>query len=250
MSYEKTYKNNYLTNVIARIDFVNPVPGIQDEIPNSIIKEIIRIFPITEPKRKFLEQVTVLKEDVKREKTEFTEWHFFGKEREKVLTIIPNSVFVDYSVYKSYSTFKNEFLQVINKYFEYYPDVIVNRLGLRYINNLVIDNGDPLDWNDYLNSKMLSLFSFYQKSKLLSRVFHNIEYNFGDFNLRYQFGMHNPDYPATIRKKSYILDLDAYYHSEQSITEISNNLDKFHEIIQELFELSITNNLRSILDEQ
>ena len=97
---------------------------------------------------------------------------------------------------------------------------------------------------------LLCSFRFYKGAGIVSRVFHNVEYSFDDFNLRYQFGMHNPDYPAPIKKKSFILDLDAYYQGIQDKDEIQKNLDKYHDKIQEVFELSITDKLRTILNEK
>jgi len=62
--------------------------------------------------------------------------------------------------------------------------------------------------------------------------------------------MPNPDFPAPIKQKIFTLDLDASYQSLQEQVEISTNLDKFHDKIQSLFEMSITANLREILNAQ
>ncbi len=62
--------------------------------------------------------------------------------------------------------------------------------------------------------------------------------------------MYNPDYPAPIKKKRFTLDLDAYYQGFHDKDEIQKNLDKYHDKIQELFELSITEKFRNILNEE
>ncbi len=59
--------------------------------------------------------------------------------------------------------------------------------------------------------------------------------------------MHNPDYPANIVKKIFILDYDAYCEGAQEKNEILKNLDKFHLKIQQLFEYCIQDELRKVM---
>jgi uncharacterized protein (TIGR04255 family) len=68
------------------------------------------------------------------------------------------------------------------------------------------------------------------------------------FNLRYRLGMHNPDYPARIRQKVFVLDLDAYTQSAVDLRGVGCLLDDFHATIQRYFELSITDRLRSLMN--
>jgi len=62
--------------------------------------------------------------------------------------------------------------------------------------------------------------------------------------------MHNPDYPARIRKKIFILDYDAYTTSLLTREEIRQSLPIFHDQIEQLFEKSITGRLREIMNVQ
>ncbi len=249
MYEDRCYKKNYLTNVIARVDFPSPIDGLDKNLPSKISKGIMKIFPITEPQKRVAQEFQISSNDFKQNKTEFTEWRFHGKERDKTLTIVPNAIFVEFKVYDTYETLKGEFLEALQIFLNAINDPISSRLGLRYINKISMgDETLPLLWDIYLNQKMLYLFDFYSKSQFLTRVFHNLEFNFGDYNLRYQFGIHNPDFPAPIKKKIFILDLDAYYQGPQEFNDISQNMNKFHECIQEFFEISITDKMREILN--
>ena len=124
---------------------------------------------------------------------------------------------------------------------------------MRYINNIDIPEEEPLNWTKYIKEKMLDTFNFakseIESDDFLSRAFQILEYNYGDFNLRYQFGMPNPDYPAPIRRKYYVLDLDTFYSGQQEVTDIKENIDKFHKCIQTAFEKSITEELRGAMNE-
>jgi len=243
------YKRNFLKNVIARVDFPSPVEGLKDQVPSRISKKILKTFPIAEPKKVIARELMLSPNSLKQKELEMTEWHFHGKDRTKTLTIIPSAIFVEYRAYRDYETLREEFLNAVGLIFENYKDVVGSRLGLRYINEIALDEANPLSWNDYLNEKMLYLLHFYPDPQVLSRVFSNVEMNFGEFNVRYQFGIHNPDFPATIRKKQFIVDIDAYSQGVQEYGEISVNLKTFHDRIQELFEMSITDSLRRIMND-
>ena len=65
--------------------------------------------------------------------------------------------------------------------------------------------------------------------------------------LKIQYGMNNPDYPALIRSKEFILDYDAFYEGSQDKESIIENLERFHSKIEDMFEKSITDELRKVM---
>ena len=99
-----------------------------------------------------------------------------------------------------------------------------------------------------MDRKLLAIFSFPDDPKTISRAFHNLVLNYGDMSVRFQYGMHNPDFPVPIRKKVFILDYDAYYEGPQSFEDVKLNIDKFHERVESLFEASISNKLRDLME--
>jgi uncharacterized protein (TIGR04255 family) len=165
----------------------------------------------------------------------------------KTLTINQIAIFVSYKKYNAFEDLKQDFLQTLLALFGSFPDVQVSRLGLRYINNIMLDNGTPFSWEDYLNENMLSIFKLAPDQKTLTRALSILEFNFNDFNVRYQFGMPNPDYPAQIKRKFFVIDLDAYYQGLLERDEVEANLTRFHDKIQTLFEQSITDKLRGLM---
>ena len=242
------YKKNYLTKVIVRIDFPAPIPDLKNKISPIFTKSVMEFFPVAEPRKSIRQELKITADELKQKRTEFTEWRFKGLKSEKTLTIIPNAIFIDYTSYNNFEQLKEEFLGVLKSFFLSYEDMVGSRLGLRYINNIELENNDPLSWEGYIKNQLLCLFKFYEEPECLARIFHNIGLNFDYFNLRYQFGMHNPDFPLTIRKKIFVLDFDAYSQSPHEFENISNHLDDFHYRIQELFEKSITENYRGLLN--
>lgn len=222
----------------------------EKNLPAKLSRQIGKYFPIPEPKKAaFAKEFQITSGGVKETvNKEFFEWHFFGKEREKELVISPDTMFINYLKYDSFEILVEDFQGAFSKLFELQNDLQVRRVGLRYMNNIEIKDEDPFAWEPYLNQNLLGVLNFYGEKQLISRAFHNLEFNFGDSNLRFQFGMHNPDYPSPIRKKQFILDYDAYYVGVIDYGEVEGILRTFHRKIQDLFEMSITENLRVIMN--
>jgi uncharacterized protein (TIGR04255 family) len=245
------YRRNFLKQVIARIDLLSPLLDLDTSLPSKIGELAVQTFPIPEPRDAISRQVELGPEgSITQQEQRFKEWRFHGKERTKTLTISKQAVFVEHTAYQTYELVKEEFVRILNRIGELFPDVQTSRVGLRYINLIDLKERNPTDWSAYLVPELLTLFHFPSKEDqpALSRVIHNLELTFETFNLRYQLGMHNPDYPARIRQKIFLLDLDAYTQTTVDLRDIRRVLDTFHSAIQCYFEQSITNALRNVMN--
>jgi uncharacterized protein (TIGR04255 family) len=244
------YKRNYVDQVIARVDFISPLSGIESSLPHKLSQAILTNFPIGEPRHAIAQELQIApNQEVTAKKTSCTEWHFHGRNRDKTFVLLPGAVFLTRSKYETFELVRDEFVSLLNVFFEVFKEAQPSRMGLRYINKIQFPDGNPLEWAEYINPHMLALFEFPKDKATLSRIFHNLEFAFDDFSLRYQFGMHNPDFPAQIRKKLFTLDLDAYHQGPIEPAEIAISLNKYHECIQDFFEMSITNALRGKMNE-
>lgn len=87
------YRTNYLTEVIARLDLVSPIPSLANELPKEISKFALREFPIDEPKRAFTQQIEVAPDRLSTSRTDFTEWNFYGSNRDRRLALTPQFFF-------------------------------------------------------------------------------------------------------------------------------------------------------------
>lgn len=250
--FENTrYDKPFLKEVIVRLDFSAPITGLERTLPPKIGNSIIQRFPITEPREKLKQELQVSPDEVVlQKKTEFIEWNFHGRNREKRLALAPASVFATYSQYSTYEMLKEDFLQILECIWECYPETRGSRLGLRYINHIEKPSGDTFSWGELLDERLLGLFSRFSDTAKLARLFHIVELTNKDLNLKYQFGMPNPDFPAPIRQAFFVLDLDGYVHGLQDLAEVSANLDRAHGQIQQLFEESITDRLREMMNER
>jgi uncharacterized protein (TIGR04255 family) len=244
----KKYKKDFLKKVIVRIDFDTPLPIAKKGPAPRIYDTIKDRFPITEEKMFKGKELLIGPGDTKERSIETKEWHYYGKSRKKHLTITPGAVFVEYDKYEYYEILKEDFLSVVESIFMSYPKVQVKRLGLRYIDNIEILNESPTDWDKYLKPELNTVFALIDNKETISRAFHVLELNFGEDFLRFQFGMFNPDYPASIKKKLYTLDFDMYVTRLLNKSEIDETLDHFHEKINRSFEDVITDELRKKME--
>jgi len=250
MSENICYAKNFLTEVIARVDFLIPIKELQENLPKGIRSAALSNFPLAEPNTIIAEELQVTPPKATPKKIAMTEWIFHDIERTKSLTITSQSLFVRCTKYLTYEDLKADFVAPLREIYNQYPNTLVKRLGLRYINNIDIPSasGDPLDWGEYINPNMLTIFNLYPQKEYISRAFHILEFNFDNHYLRFQYGMHNPDFPAKIRKRVFVIDLDAYQQGLISFAEINGGLDELHTKNQEIFELSIRDPLRVILN--
>lgn len=243
------YKRNYLTEVIARVDLAAPITELEKKLPDNIKNSVREYFPKFEPQTAFSHTVKLELKEVKTEKVEFTQWNFYGKEREKKLTIQPSAILVVYNDYKTYEQLRGEFTSIINDVCREFDQAQPGRLGLRYINQIEFNNSIRVKWEEYINSELMGLLAYRIGNAEPSRIFHNYEAVFEELNLRFQFGLHNPDYPAPIKRNVFVLDIDAYHSGLIDFSEIPKRLDEHHLEIQKIFERSITENLRSKMNE-
>ena len=112
---------------------------------------------------------------------------FDGRDQEKTLSIAPSFFFVQRSRYSTYEDLKTEFFDVLCAFLDSYPEAIISRFGLRFINEIVLEDGPPTDWQGYLDKRLLSVLDFFPNRDELCRAFNIVELRFGDLQLKYQF---------------------------------------------------------------
>lgn len=240
------YKKPFLNKVILRIDFTSKY-DIRNAVSNEVETTILNLFPIPEPKEVLSKQLQVLASGIQEVSAKETHMFYHGKLREKTLCLSPDFIYLEVKTYESYDKLKSDFFVIVEKLLAS-KDFTIKRLGLRYINNISITDGNLFDWGKYLNSKLLNILEIPNEKRLISRAFSNLVQQFDDgMLLNFQYGMHNPDYPSRIRQKQFILDFDSTYQGLFRYDELKTNIDKAHDRIEDIFENSINDDLRELM---
>jgi uncharacterized protein (TIGR04255 family) len=242
------YAKPFLAEVILRIDFSAPEPSLGKALPKEVKEAAIEQFPIAEPRAVIARAFKVSNTDIGSEREEFTEWNFFGRHREKRVAIGPQFLFVATTRYDNYDLLRGDFQAVAQPVFSAFPDLQANRIGLRYINKIERMEPEPYEWESLIDTGLLGLTRRFDDRDTVSRVFHIVEFKFEQVQVKFQFGLPNPDFPAPIRRSMFVLDLDGVANGPQSLSESLENADLAHARIQRLFESSITDGLRELMN--
>jgi uncharacterized protein (TIGR04255 family) len=241
------YNKNFITEAIAKVEFLNPILELDKTLPKYFSDSIVKMFPIAESREIKNNNVTITDSGVQSNVEKGIEWSFWNKDRSRKISLSKDSLLLVQNKYESYDNFAYEFLTAFEALCSAYKELIFRRFGVRYVNNIKLAESEPLNWSAYINDKLTASINIPDDSSHISRTFHNLEMNYENFNLKFNFGIHNPDYPAIIKQKVFILDIDAYHNGVQNKDDIISILPDFHNKIQELFEFSIKEELRKKL---
>jgi uncharacterized protein (TIGR04255 family) len=242
------YKNTFLKEVIFKADFPTLVQGVEKGLSAKVSKAILGKFPLSEPQKAHAQEFQFSGgSNFQAKSSEIMQWIFHSQNRDRTLAITQEAFSYTSREYKTYETLVEDINAPIKEFFSDYKDLTSSRLGLRYVNVIEIEEGHPLEWKDYLNEDMLGIIDFNQDKEFLTRMFHILEYNFEGLLIKFQFGIANPDYPAPVRKKQFVLDIDAYSQGAFEYSDIADFVTQAHKKIQSLFEMSITNKTRELM---
>ena len=244
----RKYARNFLSKVIARLDFDTGLSLSESAAPRASAS-IQKRFPSAELQLLHEQHIEVAKQDVLTTQLKTTNkrkvfWKFHTKSRDAYLEVGENSLAINYHKYDSFERLESDFLLAMEHFLMPIQPLTAKRLGLRYVDTVELDERKPTEWDKYLNPHLLAAFNLADDRKTISRVFNVLEFNYGESSLRFQYGMPNADYPATIRKKVFVMDWDAYSNVPLEGDEIKQQLHHFHNKIRASFEEVITEALR------
>lgn len=254
MYEELRYKKNPLSQVVIKADFLAPLIDLDAGIPPKLATLLASKFPIEDPGGELLDyQFAANREGA--EASVLGKSHvykYFGREREKDLSFSNKFLTIVQRKYDTYEAFAEDFIDAYKAVQQFFPDVQTSRLGLRYINLLEIDEATkPLKWEEFVNPDLIATAQFFQHDAYVgkvARLFHVAELKYEDFGVRFQFGEPNPDFPAVMKRAQFVLDMDAYVQSAHRPEDSFTYMERAHSKIQEIFEGSITEQLRGWMD--
>lgn len=245
------YKKNFLTNVVIKIDFEQPMTNFTEEIIDEIYKCILSVYPEKVTNDIPHEQINIDTATGKMDRTtnNFKEYRFLGTNKEKEIILTKDFVAIICSKYINYENFIykfNDLLKIIDR-----AKVLkCSRLGFRYINSIDLNTAkNPLKWKNYIHNDLFAINNILGIEANVTKTHQIIELKYeDDINIQFQFGMFNPDYPSVIKKKVFNLDFDGSKVGSLTIDDISDLLPEIHKKIKELFEKSISAKTRELLN--
>lgn len=251
------YKNNILHQVIIRVDFTQFIATelvfnstvdkeILNHFPNKGMAQIVRYNTLTEhyePGNTSPEHNLYSKEGQQRE--------YISKDKKNKLVLSNKHIVFEINLYENYEQICS-FIKPIFEVLFSQTHLLTKRVGVRYINILNSDKM-PIRKKYFSNeiSSIINTNAFKDNSDIsLIRSMQSCEYIVDDMILCFRYGLYNPQYPGMIANNSFSLDYDCYTGELFDTSEsVIKTINKGHKYIQVLFESSITDSLRKVMNE-
>ena len=252
-----TYRNNFLSQVVVRIDFLEFIPN-ENVFSSDIEKIILKVFP-----RKGKDQIIRLNSvnftfDVAHPDIPNANGQIFeGIQRESLAQeennkLILSNKFIVFEInqYDTFGTHMQWFRDILVSFF-LQNRVTAIRTGIRYI-NLFDSEKIKLQKNYFASDIAATLVTKLpddEHEMSLIRSMHMSEYRLSSMTLNFRYGMFNPEYPNVLKKNNFALDYDCFTTDQlENADEILRNLENEHQAIQYLFENAITDAMRKVMN--
>lgn len=235
---------NFLRQVILRLEFLGEIDRSQ-QVLDDIKRAVSDILPDFETRDIVSVEMTIDQAQKTTKERRYKSFSLRNNTTNNSLVLEPSAIIFDLKKYNNYEELKGLVQRVIRNLGEQTPSIKVSKIGLRYINQIIIDDGDPFDWTKLIKEPLICSLNFIKDRSELSRSVGVMELNKSDYYVRFQYGWFNSEYPNPIAKKEFLLDYDCYSKSETDISSIAGQIYILHEEIKNLFDQSTyTENLQ------
>ena len=244
------YKSNFITQVILKLDF-DPIDDFNEELLHKFNEKIKNNFSAFHVKN--LNMFTTKIENGIANTT--TAQHpvglFNSCNNNNQVILAPNSIAITLTAYETFNQYIELVKYVLLAFDEIVAKEFLTRIGLRFINNLTIPKKDPLKWDRYVNSSLFKpANNFFDDKQHIARSIGQTILNYDNCLVNFTYGVLNPDFPAKVVKNEFVLDYDCYAINIPNKDLFDNYINGFHELIETLFEKSITDNLRKLMGDK
>lgn len=229
--------SNFLKEVILRLDFIGEINRSQ-QVLDEIKRAVSDVLPEFETRDLVSVEMTIDQTQKTTKEKRFKSFHLRNNATNNSLVLEPSAIIFDIKKYNNYEEFNALVQKVIQNLGTQSQSLKVSRTGLRYINQIIIAEGDPFEWTGLIKNPLICSLNFIERRNELSRSVGVIELNKSDYYIRFQYGWFNSEYPNPIAKKEFLLDYDCYSKNETDISSIFSQIDTFHREIKGLFESS------------
>lgn len=241
------YERPFIKEAIVRVDLSPPIQLADSFVEGVFAPATEKRFPILEPRVHIGQEFQFGPEGMAQKKVETREWQLFGgTERGRRIVLGDAALAVSYTEYTRWVDLRDDFFAALDALVAGFPDAQVTRLGVRYINFISLQETNPFDWRGWIADKLTGALTFPRDPRRIARSMHVLELEYpNDVRLKFQFGVPNPDYPAPVKEKHFVLDLDAYVGRILTTSEVKGLAEPMHDSIEQLFEDGIGQKLRA-----
>lgn len=244
------YKKNYLSKVILRADFSHrPIGALTEKSP--IAELITDKFPhvSSNPLVEMTFNMTQEGGGIG-QKPLGSQWrHSKTAGGTVAATLAPTFLALEYGFgdFTKFDDFYAEFSFLLESLAKTCDVTEVERIGLRYVNEIRLA-GNALDWDDVLSKNIVAVIKtpVIPDGRLL-RSMHQVSELHGDDQVLLTYGLVNPDFPAPVVQRFFVLDVDCSRQGLVLIADALGRIKRLNELATEAFENAIDEGLRKIM---
>lgn len=250
---DKTYKNNKIKKFLFRIDFVNEIIDLKESIPSKITSKIVKNFPNSVMSDLVKSEIHINNDLIRKKDEPFKQWEYISVDGSNKIVITPKFLAYDCNKYLNFQDVQNNFLPVIEEILKI-SNVQIGRTEINYV-NVFLSNEFRInkidDWKKYFDSKLLSFSSFGDNENKITNMVNSIEFAYPDFRVRFKCGFNNRNYPIIASKPDFITECDGYSNAVIiSFDDLKKSIVSIHDELEKIFEKSVSDNMRNVLNEQ
>ncbi|MBU4138496.1 MAG: TIGR04255 family protein, partial [Euryarchaeota archaeon] len=154
--------NNFLKQVILRLDFLGEIK-LSQQVVNTIRGVVSDSFPEFKPQEKVLYEMTFEKAQAISKEKRTKAFLFHNNATNSSLSLDPNGITFDIKNYTTYQDFRDFVQRVIQNLGTENSSAKTSRIGLRYINQIIFNEGNPFDWVGLLRDPLTSNLNFIER---------------------------------------------------------------------------------------
>jgi uncharacterized protein (TIGR04255 family) len=166
----------------------------------------------------------------------------------RTVTLAPNFIAIEYGAeaYKHFDELSEQIAFILTSFRRHFGAVQFTRIGLRYINEITLPEGSPLDWDGLINRDLVtSVKAGLVADFRMTRSVHQLAALKDDVSVTLNYGINNPDFPNPVARRQFVLDLDCFVSSLVESNEAEDWIREVNKVAETVFESSIDDGLRN-----
>jgi uncharacterized protein (TIGR04255 family) len=248
------YRRNFLRHVVLRLDYA-PLAALHGEKQPAFSAEIHDAFPYVQPNQIMQFQFAIGAGPPVGQQSKGWQWlhtNVEGDGNRRIVGLAPDHLSLDsvgQGTYTNFAEFYATFTAIYDKFMAAYGVAEYTRIGLRFINEITIQEGEPLDWDGLLAADLVAgVKPQFARELRMTRSMHQVTALKDDITCLVNYGLNNPDFPNPIARRQFVLDLDAYVSGGIPANEAKPKIRSLYSVAKDIFEASIGAGLRQRLE--
>jgi uncharacterized protein (TIGR04255 family) len=230
-----------LETVVCQLRF-DEILRIAAEPPGAFQEAIRAAFPVLSREQGVTLGLTPSQPIVQ---TAVSAWQFKSKDSQWSVTLAPTFLALKTSAYEHFADFAQRLAPVLAAFEAQYNPARYTRVGLRYINRIVMLREEDLlvPWHRYLNPHIASEYADDSLKGAISEASHAVVLDAaGGSSIGWRYSRDVGDVKGAVAER-FTLDFDHYVQGEIAPADVAERLVEFNDTIYRLFRWCLTDEL-------